>query len=119
VVKQVGDPIGFPQFPVSTPVVIWLLAGFAVVLKVAAESWVTNRKREQRRSFYRDEYLKSDDWKRKRALVLKRDHYRYVYCGLQAKHVHHKRYAPRNIGKEPIEWLASVCDSCHRKQHNL
>jgi len=119
VVKEVGDPIGFPQFPLSSPVVIGLLVGFVIVLKVAADSWLTNKKREQRRSFYRDEYLKSDDWKRKRALVLKRDKHRCVYCGMRASQVHHKRYAPRNIGREPIELLVSVCEGCHRKQHKL
>ena len=117
--KQVGDTTSFPQFPISSPVAIGLLACFVVVLKVAADSWVTNRKREQRRTFYRDEYLKSVDWKRKRAVVLQRDRYRCVYCGVRASQVHHKRYAPRNIGREPIEWLVSVCEGCHRKQHKL
>ena len=90
-----------------------------IVLKVAAEMWLKSREREQRRTFYRDEYLKSDDWKRKRALVLKRDGHRCIYCGLRANQVHHKRYAPRNIGREPIEWLVSLCESCHRKEHRL
>ncbi len=74
-------------------------------------------KRERRRKYYRDKYLKSDDWKRKRYVVLKRDNWRCVYCGAPATQVHHKRYAKRNIGKEPIKWLVSVCDKCHKSLH--
>lgn len=36
--KQVGDTTSFPQFPISSPVAIGLLAGFVVVLKVAADN---------------------------------------------------------------------------------
>ena len=92
---------------------IVLLFGIVILVKIAAEiagTWRKSRGREQRRTFYRDEYLKSDDWQRKRALVLKRDRYRCVYCGTRASQVHHKRYAPRNIGREPIGWLVSVCE---------
>jgi hypothetical protein len=75
-------------------------------------------KRKQRRDYYRNDYLKSDEWKRKRYVVLKRDNWRCVFCGGRATQVHHKKYAKYNIGKEPIEWLVSVCKSCHDKQHN-
>ena len=57
---------------------------------------------ERRRDYYRNEYLKSEEWQRKRYVVLKRDNWRCVYCGGRATQVHHKRYAKRNIGKEPI-----------------
>lgn len=80
--------------------------------------WVSNKNRERRRSYYLNEYLKSDEWKRKRYVVLKRDNWRCVYCGAPATQVHHRKYAKRNIGKEPIEWLVSVCKSCHESQHN-
>lgn len=69
-----------------------------------------------RRDWYRTVYLHSDEWKRKRALVLKRDRGRCVYCGARAVQVHHLRYA-KNIGSEPIGWLVSVCVPCHQKQH--
>ena len=75
-------------------------------------------KRTDRRDDYRDEYLKSDAWKRKRYVVLRRDNWRCVYCGGRATQVHHKRYAKRNIGKEPIDWLVSVCKPCHDSQHH-
>jgi len=65
--------------------------------------WIFNIKRKQRRDYYRNVYLESDDWKRKRYVVLKRDNWTCVYCGERATQVHHKRYAKRNIGKEPLE----------------
>lgn len=80
--------------------------------------WLFDIKRKKRRDYYRNVYLKSDEWQRKRYVVFKRDNWRCVYCGGRATQVHHKRYAKYNIGKEPIEWLVSVCKSCHDKQHN-
>ena len=75
-------------------------------------------KHKRRRDYYRNEYLKSDEWKRKRYVVLRRDNWRCVYCGARATQVHHKKYARKNIGKEPIEWLVSVCKPCHDSQHH-
>ena len=89
-----------------------------VVGILAFNQWIFNKKRQQRRDYYRNEYLKSDAWQRKRYVVLKRDNWRCVYCGGRATQVHHKRYAKRNIGKEPIDWLVSVCDNCHNSIHN-
>lgn len=80
--------------------------------------WIFDIKRKQRRDCYRNVYLNSDDWKRKRYVVLKRDNWRCVYCGARATQVHHKRYAKYKIGKEPIEWLVSVCNDCHNSQHH-
>lgn len=74
-------------------------------------------KRQRRRDYYRNDYLKSDAWQRKRYVVLKRDNWRCVYCGARATQVHHKRYAKYNIGREPIKWLVSICNSCHEKKH--
>lgn len=90
---------------------------FSVGVLVLKSHWF-EVKRQQRRDYYRDDYLKSDDWKRKRYVVLKRDNWRCVYCGGQATQVHHKRYAKNNIGKEPIKWLVSVCKPCHDKIHS-
>lgn len=80
--------------------------------------WLFDIKRKKRRDYYRNVYLKSDEWQRKRYVVFKRDNWRCVYCGGRATQVHHKRYAKYNIGKEPIQWLVSVCKSCHDKQHS-
>ncbi len=91
---------------------LFLLAIFA--LKFLAFEY----KRKSRRDYYRNVYLKSVEWQRKRQVVLKRDNWRCVYCGGKATQIHHKKYAKYNIGKEPIEWLVSVCKSCHEKQHS-
>ncbi|HPQ35186.1 MAG TPA: HNH endonuclease [Tenuifilaceae bacterium] len=50
--------------------------------------------------------------------MLKRDNWRCVYCGAPATQVHHKKYAKRNIGREPIDWLVSVCNKCHDSLHH-
>ena len=63
------------------------------------------------------EYLKSDAWKRKRYVVLRRDNWTCQICGAKATEVHHKKYAKYQIGKEPIQWLVSLCSPCHREQH--
>lgn len=81
------------------------------------ESDDLSRRLLSRRDYYRNVYLKSEAWKRKRYVVLKRDKWRCVYCGGQATQVHHTRYAKWNIGKEPIEWLVSICKSCHDSIH--
>ena len=49
------------------------------------------------------EYLESDDWKRKRHVVLKRDKGKCVRCGEKAVQVHHTKYS-RKMGREPIDW---------------
>src|SRR5262249_42727674 len=105
----------FPQSVAKEPIPIALLVGFGLLLTIATGTWVKSRKREQRLASRRDEYRKSDDWQRKRALVLKRDKYRCVYCGARARRVHQRRYAPQNIGSEPIEWLVSGCEACYDK----
>lgn len=87
------------------------------VVSILIRRLLFNIKRARRRDYYRNEYLKSDEWRRKRYVVLQRDNWRCVYCGARATQVHHKRYARKNIGKEPISWLVSVCNSCHESQH--
>lgn len=95
---------------------VFFIVAFVIAIFLL-NRWLFFLKRKQRRDYYRDIYLKSDAWKRKRYVVLKRDNWRCVYCGGRATQVHHKRYAKRNIGKEPIEWLFSVCKACHDKIH--
>ncbi len=94
-----------------------LLLLILAVAAMAFSRWEFEKKRKRRLDYYRNDYLKSDAWKRKRYVVLKRDNWTCVYCGGRATQVHHKRYAKRNIGKEPIDWLVSVCKSCHDSIH--
>lgn len=90
---------------------------FIALIPWAIKNWIFEENRKRRRDHYRNDYLKSDAWQRKRYVVMKRDNWRCVYCGAKATQVHHKRYAKYNIGREPIEWLVSICNSCHKKQH--
>src|SRR5438477_4649468 len=100
-------------------IILAIIIGVLAGLKIVLDQWTREKSRQQRRTYYRDSYLKSDDWKRKRWLVLNRDDHRCTYCGSRATQVHHKKYAHRNIGREPIEWLVSICDTCHKKQHHI
>ena len=93
-------------------VILFIIAVFAL------KHFAFEHQRKERRDYYRNEYLKSEAWQRKRYVVFKRDNWQCVYCGARATQVHHKRYAKWNIGKEPIDWLVSVCDNCHTKLHN-
>ncbi|WP_406683732.1 hypothetical protein N1F78_13725 [Seonamhaeicola sp. MEBiC1930] len=88
---------------------------YFLLLRYKRHLWENRRK--ARCDYYRNVYLKSDEWKRKRYVVLKRDNWKCVYCGNRATQVHHTRYAKYNIGKEPIDWLESVCKSCHDDLH--
>ena len=96
-------------------------AVFMIIVLVVAFAFkplMFEMNRRSRREYYRNDYLKSEAWQRKRYVVLKRDNWRCVYCGGKATQVHHKRYAKRNIGREPIEWLVSICKTCHEKKHS-
>lgn len=95
-------------------IVLGVLAGLGHVIK----GMVWEKKRKERKRYYTEDYLKSDAWQRKRYVVLKRDHWKCVYCGANATQVHHKKYARKNIGEEPIKWLISVCETCHQAQHS-
>ena len=96
----------------GTSILVIILVVGAFMLK----RWAFNVKRKQRRDYYRS-YLQSDNWKRKRYVVFKRDNWKCVYCGARATEVHHLKYAKYNIGKEPIDWLVSVCQDCHKSRH--
>lgn len=85
--------------------------------KLIIKEWRFEERRKRRRDYYRNEYLNSDEWQRKRHVVLKRDGWKCVYCGAKATQVHHKKYAKKNIGKEPIKWLVSICNACHYARH--
>ena len=92
-------------------ILIVLILGYFIDRKI----FEANRKK--RRDYYVNVYLKSDAWKRKRYVVLKRDNWQCVKCGAPATQVHHKKYAKWNIGREPIHWLVSLCSKCHQEEH--
>jgi hypothetical protein len=58
---------------------LFVLIGLLAGLKIVVDKWAFDKGREKRRTYYRDTYLSSDEWKPKRALVLKRDHYRACF----------------------------------------
>ena len=59
-------------------------------------------------------YVKTDDWKKKRNLVSKRDDYICQSClEKKAVEVHHKSY--RYWKNEPLFELVNVCKNCHDK----
>lgn len=97
-----------------------LLFPLIVLIVIIFLAWVNAKHREQqriaRRDYYR-QYLKSDEWQRKRYVVLKRDNWTCQHCGVPATQVHHMKYAKYQIGKEPIKWLVSLCKRCHEKEH--
>lgn len=95
-----------------------LIFGFILfTISIIAIKIITFEKRRIKRRDYYREYLKTDAWKRKRYVVLKRDNWTCQRCGAKAEQVHHKKYA-RNIGREPIKWLESICKDCHHKIHS-
>ena len=62
------------------------------------------------------EYLKSNQWKRKRQEVFRYYGKSCCLCGSRENlHVHHRRYD--NLGHEPMEDLCVLCSSCHAKYH--
>jgi hypothetical protein len=69
------SPASNIPFSVNQPtfIAVFIFIGILAGLKIVVDKWVSDKQREKRRNYYRDTYLSSDDWKRKRALVLKRD----------------------------------------------
>ncbi|MDD4970629.1 MAG: hypothetical protein PHT07_14480 [Paludibacter sp.] len=96
----------------------WQIIIVIFIALVVLRHWLFEKRRKERRDYYRNEYLKSEAWQRKRYVVLKRDNWCCIYCGARATQVHHNRYAKRNIGKEPIDWLVSVCENCQNSIHH-
>ena len=97
---------------------ITLIFALPVLGLLALKQRIFELRRKRRQEYYREVYLKSEAWQRKRYVVLRRDNWRCVYCGAPATQVHHKRYAKYKIGQEPISWLVSICKSCHEGMHH-
>lgn len=68
------------------------------------------------RTLYRNEYLKSPEWKRLRLRILKYDKHKCFKCNCKARDVHHMDYSI--LGAHPvnvIRYLVSLCRKCHDK----
>lgn len=78
---------------------------------------LSKAKQKKRQELLR-KYYKSEAWKEKRILVLRRDDYTCQSCLIQeATEVHHKSY--RFLFNEPLFDLVSVCHNCHKQIHNM
>lgn len=67
-------------------------------------------------SFNYSEYLKSEEWQRKRKLRLKVAGYCCEQCGIAAPlDIHHVTY--ENVGRETIDDLIALCRDCHDEKH--
>lgn len=66
--------------------------------------------------YYRNVYLKSDAWKRKRNLIMDYYDYKCQNCESKATDVHHLSYD--NIFIEKFSDLMPLCRSCHDKEHD-
>jgi len=63
------------------------------------------------------EYRKTPEWKRKRALILKRDKHQCQGCSTApATQAHHLTYF--HVGEEFLFELVTVCNSCHKRLHD-
>ena len=86
----------------------------------AGEDRIAKKKQDLELSLFKHSkslYLKSKEWKEKRKKVLQRDNYRCKKCGSKTNlHIHHISY--KNIGKEPLDDLVTLCDNCHKKLHD-
>ena len=66
---------------------------------------------------YKD-YLKSDEWYRKREEKARKMNYTCESCGkivVKGYHIHHKTY--KHLYNEPLSDLQFLCEECHKKFH--
>lgn len=83
-----------------------------------AEAYQALRARFDRDAFlsHYSDYLASDAWRNRRALVLKRARNVCEGCGVQpATQVHHLSY--KHVCNEFLFELVAVCDECHDRIH--
>lgn len=66
------------------------------------------------------EYLKSDEWKNIRELVLERDSHKCILCDSNKNlNIHHKNYKHIYDEINNLECLITLCNKCHAKFHDL
>jgi hypothetical protein len=90
-------------------------------LKIKKIKTVMSQYREQHTQrkwdYYFNKYLKSDEWKHKRKLIMDFYNWTCQRCSNKATDLHHKTY--ENIFQEKFEDLEPLCRRCHNKEHNL
>lgn len=79
--------------------------------------YYANIRFEKQKEYYRNVYLKSDEWKHKRQVIMDYYNWKCLQCGEYATDLHHKTY--ENIFKEKFEDLEPLCRSCHENEHNI
>ncbi|QLE46474.1 HNH endonuclease (plasmid) [Nostoc sp. C052] len=78
------------------------------------------QKREALKKLPYPTYLKSDFWKSVRELALKRAGYACQTCNAKTNlQVHHRTYQHRGYEDQHIEDLVTLCNTCHKKIHNI
>lgn len=83
--------------------------------KLGEQNILNSKLRRETDRYYNDVYLRSEIWRNKRQIILKRDKNKCVCCDSPASDIHHITYD--RIYKENFEDLISVCRSCHQKIH--
>lgn len=76
------------------------------VSRIVRENYNTNQFGEQEKAFW---------WKISKQ-VRDRDQNRCIWCGAQAKEVHHIKPLSRG-GTTTLTNLACICEACHNKRH--
>lgn len=78
---------------------------------------ITEERRAVLASMAYQDYLKTPEWYRRRAVVLKFAGNRCQVCNSEKQplHIHHRSYQHR--GTEPISDLICLCDECHSLFH--
>lgn len=68
------------------------------------------------------EQIKSPLWQKRRLEILSRDNFTCQICGCKDKtlHVHHTTYLNgKMIWEYPDNMLITMCEDCHKKEHQL
>jgi len=66
---------------------------------------------------YYKKYLKSEDWKTRRKILLEEADWVCAQCGGHATMIHHLNYD--NLGDEILdEDVIAICKSCHKDVHS-
>ncbi len=67
-----------------------------------------------------EQQYKHPNWQRMRLKVLERDGFKCTKCKNRNMelHVHHKKYPKKGfVWNVPMDWLITLCKSCHYKKH--